>query len=328
VGANSSDIRTFDLELPRGNATVKCGKFFEVRYFLNVIVGTSSKPKMVAVQLPIVLIHMNSLDVIPNSVAQVSAAFEEHRLLGRTPSTRSPKQVQYRSVNGVQGRAFAAPRKQSCDFPRDDLAEIGRVIQASPRRFKVERNRQTPAPPKSQQAGSHNDFKPLPHGNTDRQILGSISGLLKPEEPPRPLPPPRFKLSGLSQNSSSQNRSQALPSQSSLTSLSCRPTTIEEARERLRKMQSAILSRSNNSMFISGPTPIVYSQESDILASRSIDSQAFLHERPDVPALSSNSASIARPFRKMKSTDRWKTPTSWFERSRDRETEKGTGDWI
>ena len=31
IPAHTADMRTCDLELPRGHATVKCGKFFEVR---------------------------------------------------------------------------------------------------------------------------------------------------------------------------------------------------------------------------------------------------------------------------------------------------------
>jgi hypothetical protein len=56
VPAHQTHVRTCDLELPRGHATVKCGmsevvdvtasahevgKYFEVRYFLNVMVGTA-----------------------------------------------------------------------------------------------------------------------------------------------------------------------------------------------------------------------------------------------------------------------------------------------
>lgn len=56
VPAHQTHIRTCDLELPRGHATVKCGmirigqlvasadragKYFEVRYFLNVMVGSA-----------------------------------------------------------------------------------------------------------------------------------------------------------------------------------------------------------------------------------------------------------------------------------------------
>ncbi len=60
VAAHSTDIRTCDLEIPRGHATVKCGelvfescrgksaegeagKYFEVRYFLNIIVHSSHR---------------------------------------------------------------------------------------------------------------------------------------------------------------------------------------------------------------------------------------------------------------------------------------------
>jgi hypothetical protein len=118
VPEDSTDTRTFDLELPRGQGTVKCGKYFEVRYFLNIIVGTSSKSKLVILQLPIVLIHMNSLDVVPNSVAQVAKAIEEKRArsrsVGRNRSIRENGHRRATSMaSAVQGRAFAAPRMQS-----------------------------------------------------------------------------------------------------------------------------------------------------------------------------------------------------------------------
>ncbi|KAL1636066.1 hypothetical protein SLS56_001418, partial [Neofusicoccum ribis] len=41
VAAHTTVTRTCDLELPRGHATVKCGKFFEVRYFLNIVVSST-----------------------------------------------------------------------------------------------------------------------------------------------------------------------------------------------------------------------------------------------------------------------------------------------
>ena len=134
VPAYSSDLRTCDMELPRGHATVRCGKFFEVRYFLNVVASTSHS-KLVAVQLPLVLVHMNSLDVVPNSVAQVAAAIEEKRAahssshpsarrishdnvprpLGTGSSAPSPPRLSRRpsSHASLQGRAFAAPRAPS-----------------------------------------------------------------------------------------------------------------------------------------------------------------------------------------------------------------------
>lgn len=153
VDPHTSDIRTCELELPRGHATVRCGKYFEVRYFLNVTASLSNS-KLVSVQLPIILIHMNSLDVVPNSVAQVAAAIEEkrlHRQLSRSRSRRdvdghtrqrsvsTPAQTSElkRKASYAQGRAFAAPRQQSLDRQREQMREIEdfrNIIDSSPRR--------------------------------------------------------------------------------------------------------------------------------------------------------------------------------------------------
>lgn len=146
--------RTCDLELPRGHATVKCGKYFEVRYFLNVTVSTSNS-KLVSVQLPIILIHMNSLDAVPNCVAQVAAAIEEkrtahhrrhssevtrhRRVPSRQRSVSSPareKELRRRPSHS-QGRAFAAPRQQSLRRQRAekaDLDELCQTLDSSPRK--------------------------------------------------------------------------------------------------------------------------------------------------------------------------------------------------
>ncbi|KAF9636954.1 Arrestin-like protein [Lasiodiplodia theobromae] len=135
VAPHTTVTRTCDLELPRGHATVKCGKFFEVRYFLNIVVS-STHSKLVTVQLPIVLIHMNSLDVVPNSVAQVAAAIEEKR---GHPAHRRARTLSRRPSRSVQGRAFAAPRMQSLDRMRaeaEDLRELGHLLEHSPRKYK------------------------------------------------------------------------------------------------------------------------------------------------------------------------------------------------
>ncbi|KAK5296670.1 hypothetical protein LTR16_000291 [Cryomyces antarcticus] len=150
VEPHSTDVRTCDLEIPRGHATVKCGKYFEVRYFLNVVLSTSHT-KVLAVQLPIILIHMNSLDVVPNSVAQVAAAIEEkrsHTFLSHaatqphSPSTHTAHQIrrQPSQSHSVQGRAFAAPRLQSLERMRaeaDDMQQLGYMLDASPRKAKM-----------------------------------------------------------------------------------------------------------------------------------------------------------------------------------------------
>ncbi|KAH7382333.1 hypothetical protein BKA66DRAFT_586242 [Pyrenochaeta sp. MPI-SDFR-AT-0127] len=137
VPAHHTHIRTCDLEVPRGYATVKCGKYFEVRYFLNVTIGTAHT-KLVTVQLPIVLVHMNSLDVVPNSVAQVAMAIEEKRIAHPIQRHYSPPRLIRRPTQSVQGRVFAAPRMQSLERIRartEDIQELGHVLNQSPRKY-------------------------------------------------------------------------------------------------------------------------------------------------------------------------------------------------
>lgn len=154
VEPHTSDTRTCELELPRGHGTVRCGKYFEVRYFLNVTVSLSSS-KMVSIQLPIILIHMTSLDVVPNSVAQVAAAIEEKRAHRQTSHPRlgrpSASHLRQRSFSSpgrtseldnqfsyAQGRAFSAPRQQSLDRQqqhRADLEDLRDTLDSSPRKY-------------------------------------------------------------------------------------------------------------------------------------------------------------------------------------------------
>ena len=151
VEPHSSETRTCELELPRGHGTVRCGKYFEVRFFLNVTASLSNT-KLVSVQLPITLIHMNSLDVLPNSVAQVAAAIEEKRTqnqhhrtksrqhargYSRQRSNSSPTELRRRPSN-LQGRAFAAPRDQSIDrqrAARTDIDSLRNELDSSPRKY-------------------------------------------------------------------------------------------------------------------------------------------------------------------------------------------------
>lgn len=101
---------------------------------------------------------MNSLDIVPNSVAQVAAAIEEKKALrhqqgqgpgqspGRKASRRTKDDLQSSphrsrrnsSVSSVQGRAFSAPRKQSLDRTKaeeEDIGVLGRILHSSPRRY-------------------------------------------------------------------------------------------------------------------------------------------------------------------------------------------------
>ncbi|KAI9692230.1 MAG: hypothetical protein M1822_006460 [Bathelium mastoideum] len=165
--AFATNTRTFDLALPRGHATVRCGKFFEVRFFLNVV-ASLGYTKSVSAQLPVILIHMNSLDVVPNSVARVAAAIEEKRG-GREPHAFDAYQERHlgsttigepdtslkndaRRARSAQGRAFAAPRTQSLKRMRSqqgEWEELGRVLEKSPRKQApyVKRNNSTGSAP-------------------------------------------------------------------------------------------------------------------------------------------------------------------------------------
>lgn len=155
IDPHSSETRTWELQLPRDHATVRCGKFFEVRFFLNVTASLSNH-KSVAVQLPITLIHINSLDVLPNCVAQVAAAIEEKRNgrahgHQRRPGGRVQAHARQRSVSSPaamvemrrgpsysQGRAFAAPRQQSVDrqwAERREVEDLKLALDSSPRKF-------------------------------------------------------------------------------------------------------------------------------------------------------------------------------------------------
>lgn len=136
VPPNTSEVRTCDLEVPRGHVTISTGRYFEVRYFLNVIVSVSMF-KTIAVQLPITIIHINSLDIVPNSLAQVAASIEAKR--ARTVPVAD--EALYPPFH--QGQAFTAPRRHSLEQMRratsaigvDDIAALTRDLDDSPRRF-------------------------------------------------------------------------------------------------------------------------------------------------------------------------------------------------
>jgi len=136
VPPNTSEVRTCDLQVPRGHVTISTGRYFEVRYFLNVVV-TVAMFKTIAVQLPVSIIHINSLDIVPNSLAQVAASIEAKR--ARTVPVAD--EALYPPFH--QGQAFTAPRRQSLDRMRrgsgvlaeDDLTALTRDLDDSPRRF-------------------------------------------------------------------------------------------------------------------------------------------------------------------------------------------------
>ena len=188
----TSDTRTCEVELPRGHGTVRCGKWFEVRYFLNVAASLANS-KLVSVQLPIILIHMNSLDVVPNSVAQVAAAIEEKRACNQMGRSRSKRQdaghYRQRSVSSpaatmelqrkpsyAQGRAFAAPRLQSLDRQREhraDMDDIRSILDSSPRK-------NAPRPKKGAgmiKVASNSSLARMAFGSRSTETLGAYGAM-------------------------------------------------------------------------------------------------------------------------------------------------------
>jgi hypothetical protein len=249
--AYTSDARTCELLVPRGHATVKCGRYFEVRYFLNVTASLSSS-KTVSLQLPIILVHMNSLDVLPNSVAQVAAAIEEKRMhQGRNipPPDKDQRHRRQRSNSSparmtdpsrrpsyTQGRAFAAPRQQSLDRRQADkvqMAELQDIIDNSPRKHPPQSNFQHPSRPLYLQ----NHSSAVSFGALSLEGKSSGSGSLFGSIRYRTPPPKQRDV----QSSHNQNMLEA---------------KAEILRDRLRRMQSFDSIHSKKSIARMRPKPL------------------------------------------------------------------------
>ena len=137
IGAYSSDVRTIELEAPRGHVTISTGRYFEIRYFVNVVVSVKMF-KTVAVQLPVTIIPINSLDILPNSLAQVAASIEAKRAKTVPIGADSHARASFQ-----QGQAFSAPVRQSLERTRQsrvmlkphDVDSLAQDIDSSPRRF-------------------------------------------------------------------------------------------------------------------------------------------------------------------------------------------------
>ena len=212
--AYTSDARTCELQLPRGHATVRCGKYFEVRYLLNVVASLSNS-KVLSVQLPIILIHMNSLDVLPNSVAQVAAAIEEKRLhqrqkknapeahrthtRQRSGSSQAHMTDISRRPSYTQGRAFAAPRQQTLECRRAkqvQMDDLQYMLDVSPRKNAPRDHQRPPRPLYMQTHSSAVSFGAL---SLERRssTSGSLFGSIRYHTPPpkkRDAQPPRVEI--------------------------------------------------------------------------------------------------------------------------------------
>lgn len=133
VGPHMETIRTCRLDVPVGLVSVDSGRFFGVRFFISVRVHCSFS-KRVMVELPITIIHPNSIDVPPNSLAQVAAAVE-HKHRDHLFGTRSP----YRYT---AGRAFVAARERPFNemvagtLLSQDIRDVAMHLNGSPGKVK------------------------------------------------------------------------------------------------------------------------------------------------------------------------------------------------
>ncbi|KAI1623446.1 hypothetical protein EDD37DRAFT_565339, partial [Exophiala viscosa] len=136
VTSHSSEVKTIELEAPRGHVTISTGRYFEVRYFVNVVV-TVKLFKTVAVQLPVTIIPINSLDILPNSLAQVAASIEAKRAKTVPVPSSGPSRASYH-----QGQVFTIPLRPSLEnasreegpMPLADLDNLKQDLDKSPRK--------------------------------------------------------------------------------------------------------------------------------------------------------------------------------------------------
>ncbi|KAL8643669.1 MAG: hypothetical protein Q9226_008200 [Calogaya cf. arnoldii] len=139
VQPQSCDLKTCSLSIPPGLVSVDAGRFFGVRFFLNIRVAISFS-KHLTVQLPITLIHPNSIDIPPNSLAQVAATIE-HKHRNREPLAPDI------SYNYRPGQAFLAARRQSFNqaarktISQEDITSIANALDNDPEKSTAQQAR-------------------------------------------------------------------------------------------------------------------------------------------------------------------------------------------
>ncbi|MCJ1301453.1 hypothetical protein MMC08_004253 [Hypocenomyce scalaris] len=169
IRPQSHEAQTRDLDVPGGLVTIDTGRFFGVRYFLNVVI-TCSFLKHLMVQLPITIIHPNSLDFVPNPLPQVAEAIEHKR--GDYLPSRGGSLYHY-----TQGQAFTAPRKQSLSelglatLAANEIDDLQRQLESSPRK-RVRKAR----------SGDSGHQTKIPEGPQDFKGVCPVSSLMILEE--------------------------------------------------------------------------------------------------------------------------------------------------
>ncbi|KAL8896505.1 MAG: hypothetical protein Q9207_007674 [Kuettlingeria erythrocarpa] len=127
VAGQSNDLKTCGLFIPSGLVSVDAGRFFGVRFFLNVKITISFTQPSVhpwSIGLPSI---ENSIDIPPNSLAQVAATIE-HKHRQRAAAEADP------SYEYHPGQAFLAARRQSFEhaargtLSHEDIKNVSRTL--------------------------------------------------------------------------------------------------------------------------------------------------------------------------------------------------------
>ena len=162
----STSSRTCELSIPSGLVSITTGRFFGVRFFLNVQLSIGFHKKL-KVQLPITLIHPNSIDIPPNVIGQVAEAIERKHRYGDVSGGgrededediflesggvggNGPGGSNHRKPTAIPdispyrytaGRAFTAAREESHRrfkmdaMPTSEVDELTARLEASPRK--------------------------------------------------------------------------------------------------------------------------------------------------------------------------------------------------
>ncbi|KAI4138505.1 MAG: hypothetical protein L6R39_006755 [Caloplaca ligustica] len=183
VAGQSYDLKTCSLFIPSGLVSVDAGRFFGVRFFLNIRITVSYAYAM--------LLHdvQSSIDVPPNCLAQVAATIEyKHR---HRASNSSDPSYRYHA-----GQAFVAARRQSFEhvarktMSSDEMTNLANLLgdphkpstQQQPRR-----RASTSHVSSAASANANASVHPKVRYRSSRFLEGSEGFRNPPASPQRPL---------------------------------------------------------------------------------------------------------------------------------------------
>lgn len=269
-------------------------------------------------QLPITLLHMNSLDILPHSITHVATALKEH-----TEQAESSKTALFAGGTGLVAEGLL---QGSCDTQSNpqckadgDLCEIGRILQSSPRRFQPARvadgrlasNPRTTdvkqsAVLKQQRLKAYHD----PGGPTAAQPTNGMSAVL----------PSDFQVRSSKSKAEPQPILRMTSRQSSFASVELTPTFHFAKTAQPRRTHSRDSLRTKPGLIMSGP---VVAKELD--AQQRMNEDRTMTSRMIDTIHVTKSNSILRPFRKMRSLDRWRSRT---DRPKEKQKPTDGSNWI